>query len=170
MKRGVVVVLAMALMVVGVIGAARSGPVGRAQEASPEVIPSSFEIAPGVSAEALAFMQGQDAPSLYRLRFAPGVTYEIVGDPAISLAYVEAGTLTFQLDVPVNIIRGDLPDSAGEQIAADTEFAVTAGDSFVLPPMAGGELRNEGPDEASMQIASIVPTGPMASPEASPES
>ncbi len=134
-----------------------------AQEASP---PGGFEIAPGVTAEALAFVPGREAPALYRLTFAPGVTYTIMPAPDISLVYEEIGALAFTLDAPVTITRAGAADEPGEAIAADTGFTLNAGDYTTFPALVGGEARNEGGEPASAVVASIIPMEGMATPAA----
>ena len=135
-----------------------------AQEASPP--PGGFEIAPGVTAEALAFVPGQEAPALYRLTFAPGVTYTIMPAPDISLVYQETGALVFTLDAPVTVTRAGAADEPGEAIAADTEFTLNAADYTTFPALVGGEARNDGDEPASAVVASIIPTEGMATPAA----
>jgi hypothetical protein len=131
-------------------------------------MPEAFEIAPGVTAEAIAFAPGQEAPALYRLHFAPDVTYAFVEDPSLGLAYVESGTLTLRVDMPVMVGQVGASDTAGEQVAADTEFTVTAGDYFVLPPFATGDVRNDGPEAATVSVAGIVPMGSGTAPPSTP--
>ncbi len=133
-----------------------------AQEASPP--PGGFEIAPGVTAEALAFVPGQEAPALYRLTFAPGVTYTIMPAPDISLVYQETGALAFTLDAPVTITRAGAADEPGEAIAADTGFTLNAGDYTTFPALVGGEACNDGEEPASAVVASIIPMEGMATP------
>ena len=148
------------LMAVG----ARSGAV--AQEGTPP----PFEIAPGVTGEALAFAPGAEAPALYRLTFEPGVTYAIEPSPAISLVYGEVGALTFALDAPITVTRAGATDAPGEGVAAGDEFELAAGDYATFPPLVGGEVRNDGEAAASVVVAEIVPDG-MATPAAgTPES
>lgn len=141
--------------------------VSSAQDGTPP--PGGFEIAPGVTAEAFAFAPGAESPALYRLTFAPGVTYQAQPAPEISLLYVEAGALSFTIDAPVSVTRADAADAPAEAIPAGTTFTVQAGDSMVFPLLAAAEVRNEGSDPASVMVASIMPSamGP-ATPGASP--
>ncbi|CAA9541068.1 MAG: hypothetical protein AVDCRST_MAG33-18 [uncultured Thermomicrobiales bacterium] len=144
-------------------------PTVSAQDGGPP--PGGFEIAPGVTAEALAFVEGRDEPSLYRLTFAPDTTYAIEPVPSISLGVLESGSLSFTLDVPVTVTRAGAVDDPGEAIAADEEFTLEAGDYTVLPPMAGGEIRNDGTEPAAVIVADIVPAAagtPAATPAATP--
>jgi quercetin dioxygenase-like cupin family protein len=140
-----------------------------AQEGTPP--PGGFEIAPGVTAEELApGPAGSDQPALYRLTFAPGVTFSADATPEISLGYLESGELTFTVDAPVTVTRAGATDAPGESVAANTEFTVQAGDYFVFPPQSSGEVRNDGQDPASLMIASIIPAGGGATPSATPAS
>ena len=162
MRRTPVLLSVAAVALLGLAGA-RVGPVGGAQEATPPA--GGFEIAPGVTAEGLAFAAGQEAPSLYRLTFAPGVTYSFVPAPEIALVYGEVGSLTVTLDAPVTVTRAGATDTPGETVAAGTEFALGAGDYVVFPLLVGGEVRNDGQEAASVVVAAIVPSG-MATPTA----
>lgn len=126
-----------------------------AQEASP--LPGGFEITPGVTAEALAFAPGAQAPSLYLLTFAPGVTYRAEPAPEIALGYLETGTLSLTKEAPVAVFRAGAADAPAETIPADTDFTVQAGDYMVLPLFAAGEVRDAGTAPASLMVVSIVP-------------
>jgi hypothetical protein len=158
--RAVAVLVLLGLVTVG------GGTTIGAQEGTPA--PSGFEIAPGVTAEGLAFAAGQEVPSLYRLTFAPGVTYAVVPAPEISLVYVESGELALMLDAPVTITRAGMTDAPGENVAADTELTLAAGDYAVLPLLVGGEVRNDGQEPASVMVAAIAPSGMMPPGAATP--
>jgi quercetin dioxygenase-like cupin family protein len=143
-----------------------------AQEGSPPAggpPPGGFEIAPGVTAEAIAFAEGREDPSVYRLTFDAGVTYNIQQSPALEVAYVESGSLTITLSAAITIGQLGATDTSGEAVAAGTEVTVQAGQYFVLPPMTTGEVRNDGAEAASVSIANILPA-PAATPEATPAS
>ena len=62
---------------------------------SPPPAPAArtMEVAPGVTAEALAFIEGNEAPAVYRLRLDAGSALDFTGDPSISLALVESGQI-----------------------------------------------------------------------------
>ncbi len=164
MRRTSILLSLIAVGLLGLVAAVRLGSTTVSQEGSPP----AFEIAPGVTAEALAFAAGQEAPSLYRLTFAPGVTYPFVPAPDISLVYGESGALTATLDAPVTITRAAATDAPGEAIAAGTEFRLSAGDYAVFPPLVGGEVRNEGQEAASVVVAAIVPAGAATPAAATP--
>ena len=142
--------------------------VSHAQEATPP--PAGFEIAPGVTAEALAFVPGQEAPSLYQLTFTPGTTYAFEPSPEISLVYVTAGMVTITLDAPVTVTRAALPGEVGDVVDAGTAFPFSLGDYTVLPAMVVGEVRNDGTEPATLLVSSIIPpaTTDLATPGATP--
>lgn len=151
MCRGVIVVLIAGLMTwtSSLLGPVSTG----AQESTPVVGTTGVEIAPGVTFDLLP--ASEDPPSLYRLRLAPGATLPFAGDPAISLVYVESGSLSLQLAAPVSDARTDTADEEEED--AETAATVVQGDYFVLPPLVAGEIRNEGEEPVSMVIAAITP-------------
>ena len=157
------VLLPVAAVVLLFLVAHRVGPTVDAQEGTPPA--GGFEIAPGVTAEALAFAAEREAPPLYRLTFAPGVTYSFDPAPEISLVYVEAGALAITLDAPVTVTRAGATDAPGEAVAAGTEFTLRAGDYAAFPPLVDGEVRNAGQEAASVMVAGIVPSA-MATPTA----
>lgn len=161
MRRRRTLVSTVALVLLSLVSAASMAPVASAQDATPP----PFEIAPGVTAEALAFAPGQEAPALYRVTFAPGVTYAIMPAPEISLIYQEVGALTFTLDAPVTVTRAGATDVPGEAVAAGTEFMLEEGDYMAFPPLGSGEARNDSEEAVSAVVASIIPEG-MATPAA----
>ena len=77
------------------------------------------------------------------------------------LVYVERGTLTVTNTRAATVMRGAALATPGAQaqeaIAAETEFTLTAGDSFFSPAGSGGELRNEGSEEVILLAGLIVP-------------
>ncbi len=168
MRRTPILLSVAALALLGLSIAGGVGPLARAQEGTP---PSGgFEIAPGVMAEGLAFAEGQEVPSLYRLTFAPGVVYPITPAPDISLVYGEAGMLTITLDAPVTITQAGATNVPGESVAAGIEFMLHTGDYAVFPPLAGGEARNDGQETASVVVAAIIPSGIATPTTATPAS
>ena len=140
-----------------------------AQEATPP--PQGFEIAPGVTAEALAFVPGQEAPSLYQLTFAPGAIYAFEPSPEISLVYVVAGAVNITLDAPVTVTRATNPGRGRRAaVGAGTAFPFDLGDYTVLPAMVDGEVRNDGSEPATLLVSAIVPPAStdLATPAATP--
>ncbi|HLL49208.1 MAG TPA: hypothetical protein VK356_00950 [Thermomicrobiales bacterium] len=151
MGRGLIVVLIAGFMT---FTCGSLGPVSTdAQEGTPQVGMIGVEIASGVTFELVP--SSEDPPSLYRLRLAPGATLSFVGDPAISLVYVESGELTLQMDAEVSDARPDVPGE--DEQDADPALTVNLGDYFVLPPQVAGEMRNESQRTVSIVIAAITP-------------
>ena len=102
------------------------------------------------------------AIALQRVRIAPGGHVVTPGgDPRVVLLYVESGTLTVRNTVAATVMRGAAMATPGtqaqEDIAAETEFTMTAGDSFLSPAGSGGELRNAGTEEVILLAGLIVP-------------
>ena len=151
MSKGLIVVLVAGLMTFtwGMLGPVSTG----AQESTLLADTTGVEVAPGVTYDLVP--SSEDPPSLYRLRFAPGATLTFVGDPAISLVYVESGALSLQMDATVSDTRSDA--ASGDEEDADTALTLSQGDYFVLPPLAVGEMRNEGQEPVSIVIAAITP-------------
>jgi hypothetical protein len=85
--------------------------------------------------------------ALPRLRFELGGRLLVTAnDPGMTLHYVEAGILTLSFRAPVVVVCGAAlatPEArAQEQVPADTEFALGAGNSFVATSPSGGEWRS----------------------------
>ena len=144
----------IAMVLLGLVGLGSTGATW-AQEATPLAGGLPFELAPGVTADILP--TSKDPPSLYRIRFAPGVVYELEVSPAVSLVYVEAGTLVLRLDAPLTVTRAGQTDTPGEPIAAGVEVTLGEGDYTVLPPNVTGEARNDGQDPAQVTAAELIP-------------
>jgi hypothetical protein len=52
-----------------------------------------------------------------------------------------------------------------EEVAANTEFQLEAGDSVLIPANVGGEARNDGDQPVSLLVANVgPPEGPGATP------
>lgn len=172
MRRNPGFLSAIAGMVLGLIASVGLISGAGAQDASPPAggpPPGGFEIAPGVTADAAVFAEGRQDPSLYRLTFAPGVTYPIAESPALELAYMESGALTMTLSVPVTIGQVGASDAAGESVEANTEFTLEAGQYIVLTPGTIGEVRNDSDVPGVVSIANIIPAA-VGTPEATPAS
>ena len=165
--RSITVALTLA---VGLTVAAPGIPVA-AQEADGTPPPTSapaggsLEIAPGVVAEALAFLPGVEVPAVYRLRLDAGSTYDFTGDPSIAMAVVESGAITLTADAPLTVQRGSATGSAGEHFAASEAVDLAVGDHLIVPALASGQLRNGGSEPAAIVVASLP--GPAAAAEAS---
>lgn len=162
--RRVSIVLSVSALLLSLIGF-RFGD-ALAQEGTPPA--GGFEIAPGVTAEALAFLPGEDVPSLYRITIEPGITYAFEPAPDISLVYGEAGALVVTLDAPVTVFHAVEVGQPAEAVAAGSEFRLDTGDYVVFPPLVDGEVTNPGNEPASALVASIIPMPVPATAPATP--
>jgi len=96
---------------------------------------------------------------LGRISLAPGATLPFdPADPSAILIYMATGELTFRVDVPMTVARGaaSATPTPPEAVAADTEFTLRDGDSALFPGAMGGEVRNDGTDEATAWVVDIV--------------
>jgi hypothetical protein len=98
---------------------------------------------------------------LGRIHLEPGASIPFdPTDPSAILVYMATGELTFRVDVPMSVARGD--GGAGgtptppEDVAADTEFTLREGDSALFPGTMAGEVRNAGTDAATAWVVDIV--------------
>jgi hypothetical protein len=151
MGRCAIIMLIAGLMTLtcGMLGSVSTG----AQESTPTAEAIGVEIGPGVTFDLMP--ASEDPPSLYRLRFAPGATLSFVDDPAISLVYVESGTLSLELNAAISDARPEA--SSAEETDAGSALQLSEGDYLVLPPLVAGEIRNEGQEPAAIVIAAITP-------------
>src|SRR5262245_49162151 len=157
---GRVVLLAL-LVAVAVLGGGGFTPAVLAQETTPVPI----EVAPGVTAVPLAYGQADVLPpapatmTLLRLRFDPGATLEAEAGSGTALVYIESGTVTYWATAPTQAMRGVLlatPEANPFQaVPANIEITLSAGDSFFGPSGAGGGLRNDGLDVATVLFATV---------------
>lgn len=91
---------------------------------------------------------------LIRTTFPAGATVRLVTGSGPSLHFVESGTLKVTSGdgvVPV-IVRAGTPVGAATPETAEPggEITVTAGDGFLLAPGTTADLRNDGPDPATV--------------------
>ena len=106
--------------------------------------------------------------ALQRLRIDPGGSIVVpADDPKLVLFYVESGTLTLRSTVAAVVTRAAAVATPGtqaqEEIPAETEFTMRAGDSSLSPAGSGGELRNDGGEEVIL-LASLIAPLPAATP------
>lgn len=158
------VLILMLLVAVAGLGGGRLTPAVGAQESPP----GSFEIAPGVTAVPLAYGQADVLPptpatmTMLRLRFEPGATFEAAAGSGAALVYIESGTVTYWATKPTQAMRGVLlatPEANPFQaVPANIEITLSAGDSFFGPSGAGGGLRNDGLDDATVLFATVEAT------------
>ncbi len=164
----------LVVVLVGLVLVGRAGPITLAQGATP----SADESAPpeGVSFVPLGFGTADKLPAtpadfvLAHFMIDPGASFALdPNDPSVTLAYVESGTFTFNLDAPITVTRAatiaafSTPDAdpnsipAPEEMAAGTEFTMGTGDSAFFPANISGEIRNDGQEQAVAVIASVGP-------------
>ena len=175
MRRGSAVVLLVALVLVPLLAIHVGAPVAQAQDASPaageaEGTPSAVHSRSVAGGSLEVLTPGTANLVLGRLVLAPGATLTFAGkDPSASLVYVQSGSLTFNITVPLTVARGagrGTP-SAGqpEMVAANTEFTLNEDDSALFPPALQGEVRNDGTEDASAWVVSVAIT-PAGTPTA----
>jgi hypothetical protein len=122
---------------------------------------------PGVSFQTLAagsieiLAPGTASLALGSIVVAPGAVVPF--DPTIPsavLLHTVSGALTFRVEAPMMVARRGEPGkpvpSELEAVAANTEFTLRQGDSALFPPATGGEMRNDGVDEAVAWVVSIA--------------
>ena len=183
MPRFLAPIAVVALVLVGLLVAGHAATTV-AQEGTPAA-GEGFAPPEGVAFEPLGFGTADELPAapadLVLLRFTidPGAGFPIeADDPSVGFVYVEAGALTFRVEAPIRVTRaatiaafatpgaieaGAVPGP--EEVAAGTEFTLEAGDSVVIPANVGGELRNDGQEQAE---GLVVLVGPPEGGEATP--
>ena len=165
------------LFVVALLGAvALAGlPAARAQDATPIADEAFFA---GITLEALGFGTAGELPaapaevSLLRFTFEPGASFPVeASDPSGALVVVESGELTVTVSVPSAVTRAatiaafSTPGAdessvpAPEEMAADTEFVMAAGDSAYFTGGISGQVTNAGQEPTVILVASIEPRG-----------
>ena len=174
MRRIPVLLSILAIVLLGLFAMGHSTNVTRAQQATPSAGDDESAPPPGVTFEFLGVGSVDALPpapadlGLYRLTLASGAAFPVdASDPSLALVYVESGTLTVAVDVPLSILRGASVaggEFAQDAIAAGAEATVGAGDSFIGPAYAGGELRNDGTEPAVFLLAGIEPQIAEATP------
>ncbi len=158
-------IVALLIMVAVATGVVRDLPPSvQAQEATPAAEQAAATPdAATFRAVAAGFIEVL-APStanvvLGRIALDPGVSIPFdPEDPSAILVYVASGELTFRVDVPMSVARGA---GAGtptppEEVAADTEFTLRNGDSALFPGTMGGEVRNDGAEQATAWVVDIL--------------
>lgn len=131
--------------------------------------PSSFETAPGVTAEALAVLPGQDDPVAFRFRFESGASIDVPRSPYASLVTIETGTLIVTADADLMVYAATDIGAAPRTAVSGSETTMEKGDYFLVPVDVGGHISNGGDTEAAMLIAALLvaPATPSNSPAAS---
>jgi hypothetical protein len=137
-----------------------------AQESTPAASPEAGQLE-GLSANTLAageldvLSPGTAALALGRITVAPGAVVPFdAADLAADLILVTTGELTFRVEAPMSVARKSEPGTpapeAPEAIEAGTEFTLREGESALFPPSTGGEMRNDGTEDATAWIASLA--------------
>ena len=165
MRRVPILVSLFAVILVGlVVGAGFAGG-AFAQEGTPA---AEEEIPEGVTFEPLGFGAADELPAppadlfLFRIGLEPDASFPLdPEDPSVALVYVESGEVTFEVDAPITVLRAAGPGTPfpmeQEEFAAGTAFALSAGDSAVVPPRVAGEARNEGSEPVAVLVANVGP-------------
>jgi hypothetical protein len=101
--------------------------------------------------------------NIFQLQLAPGssVAYP-PGDPGMGAHLVESGTLTLRgFSVDVMLTRAPAqtsPDSTPtEVLLAGAETTLGPGDGFLFPPLAAGEVRNDGTEPVVLAVSVLFP-------------
>lgn len=160
----VTLMLSAALVTPGLGQEPTAPPASPRDPSAGDAAPMIIDVAPGVTAEALAFAAGSTTPVLYRLRIAAGTSYSFASDPSIALAVVESGPVTITSDASLTVVDPGAGDAPAPPAGSPIEVATGA--RIVLPEGASGELTAGGTD-VSLVVAS-VPTA-MLRPDGSPD-
>ena len=134
-----------------------------AQEATPaaddEAMPEGITFEILSTGSVAAFPELPADLQLFRIGVAAGASTTLSPDPALSLAYVEAGEITMVIDGEVTVVRSPSEEGpeAVETFGPGEAFTLEPTDSVLIPLTAlGGELRNEGTEEASLLVVNII--------------
>ena len=175
MRRLPVLVALLAVVLLGAVAVAGL-PAVRAQDATPTDEEAFFA---GITFEALGFGRAAELPaapadvSLLRFTFEPDAGFPIeASDPSGALVVVESGELTVIASVPITVTRAatiaafatpgadEASVPAPEEMAANTEFTMAAGDSAYFTGGIDGQVTNAGPGPAAILVTSIEPVEP----------
>jgi hypothetical protein len=157
--------LLLIVLLMSALGGQGQGLDAAAQD-TPAASPTADQPA-GITANTLAagsmdvLSPGTASLALGRIAVAPGAVVPF--DPAdlsADLLLVTTGALTFRVEAPMSVARkagrGTPAPAEPEAIPADTEFTLREGESALFPPATGGELRNDGSEEATAWVASLA--------------
>jgi hypothetical protein len=165
MRRGSVVAL-LITVVVALLASQGMNPSTMAQDATPSAeqqagAPEGVSFVTLASGTIEVLQPGTANLVLGRIRLAPGATLPFdAADPSVDLVFMASGTLTFRVDAPMTVARGvragtPVPTEP-EDIPASTEFTMSDGDSALFPPNAGGEVRNDGTEDAVAWVTNVA--------------
>jgi hypothetical protein len=152
------VLLVVVLMLLGSLGpAAAQDATPASEQAAGTPEPAKFRAVAAGLIEVLAPSTANVVLGRFILEPGASIPFDPT-DPSAILVYMQAGELTFRVDVPMTVAResrGSTP-TPPEDVAADTEFTLHEGDSALFPGTIAGEVRNAGTDEASAWMVDIV--------------
>jgi hypothetical protein len=152
------VLLVVVLMLLGSFGpAAAQDATPASEQAAGTPEPAKFRAVAAGLIEVLAPSTANVVLGRFILEPGASIPFDPT-DPSAILVYMQAGELTFRVDVPMTVAResrGGTP-TPPEDVAADTEFTLHEGDSALFPGTIAGEVRNAGTDEASAWMVDIV--------------
>jgi hypothetical protein len=153
----IVALLIMATIATGIVGGGQ--PIAQAQDSTPGAGAAEPAVFRPLAAGALQVPDpGVANVVLGRVTLAPGGSVPF--DPAdlsAFLLYAASGELTFSVDVPMSVARaGAGTPTPPEEVAADTEFVLSNGDSAFFPGGMGGEMRNNGSEEATAWLVDVT--------------
>jgi quercetin dioxygenase-like cupin family protein len=158
----IIALLIMVTVATGVVGdlppsvqAQDSTPAAEPQAGAPE--DATFRALAAGSIEVLAPSTANVV--LGRITLAPGASIPFdPADPSAILVYAASGELTFRVATPMTVARaaGSGTPIPPEAVDANTEFTLRNGDSALFPGAMGGEVRNDGTDEATAWVVDIV--------------
>src|SRR5215218_11430609 len=164
MRRGSVIALVITL-VLAVVASQGLSSTTQAQDATPPArqqagAPEGVSFVTLASGTIQVLSPGTANLVLGRIRLAPGATLPFdPTDPSVDLVYMTGGTLTFRIEAPMTVARGvkagtPVPTEP-EAIPANTEFSMSDGDSSLFPPNTGGEVRNDGDEDATAWVTNV---------------
>jgi hypothetical protein len=152
------VLLVVVLMLLGSLGpAAAQDATPASEQAAGTPEPAKFRAVAAGLIEVLAPSTANVVLGRFILEPGASIPFDPT-DPSAILVYMQAGELTFRVDVPMTVAResrGGTP-TPPEDVAADTEFTLHEGDSALFPGTIAGVVRNAGTDEASAWMVDIV--------------
>jgi hypothetical protein len=163
----------VSLVAIALAGVMATTPVPLSTSAQ-DASPAAEEAGPpaGIADETLAFGLVESLPETPAMIFLDRLTLDSgailpgePGDPTFAFVLVESGSLTLRADAALSITRADtLAEAlasgampAQEEVAAESDVTLEAGDSVVLPSLVGVTLRNDGTEPATMLGAIIAP-------------
>ena len=155
--RSIIAVLLMTAVAAGFVGGVQRASL--AQDATPPAEASEPAVFRPLAAGTIEVLAPSTANVvLGRVSLAPGASIPFdPNDASAILVYQSTGELTFQVDVPMTVARaGTGTPTPPEAIAADTAFTLRDGDSALFPGSMGGEVRNDGTEEATAWVVDIA--------------